>query len=76
VRLPKLYERDNEVSRTADPISERERGNEMNKIEYEIQFIKDELQDNNFPELNRDELNTWLTALEWVLPEYCKKVSV
>jgi hypothetical protein len=48
----------------------------MNKIEYEIQFIKDELQDNNFPELNRNELNTWLTALEWVLPEYCKEVSI
>jgi len=34
VRLPKLYERDSEVSRTADPISERERGNEMNKCRY------------------------------------------
>jgi ribosomal protein S27E len=32
--LPELYEGDNKVSRTADPISERERGNEMNKCRY------------------------------------------
>ena len=29
MRLLKLYERDSKVSRTADPISEGERGNEM-----------------------------------------------
>jgi hypothetical protein len=29
VRLPKLYERDNKISRKADTTSERKRGNEM-----------------------------------------------
>ena len=37
----------------------------MNKIDYEIQFIKDELEYHNFPELTDNELTTWLTALEW-----------
>ena len=37
----------------------------MSKVDYEIQFIKDELMYSNFPELNRGELGTWLTALEW-----------
>ena len=37
----------------------------MTNIDYEIQFIKDELTYGNFPELSKDELNTWLTALEW-----------
>ena len=37
----------------------------MNKIDYEIQFIKDELEYHNFPELTETELITWLTALEW-----------
>ena len=32
VRLPQLYAGDNKVSRTADPTSERERGNEQMNI--------------------------------------------
>jgi hypothetical protein len=35
------------------------------KIDYEIQFIKEELANSTFPELNRDYLQTWLLALEW-----------
>jgi len=38
VRLLKLYERDNKLSRTADPTSERERGNEM-KIDIKESYM-------------------------------------
>jgi hypothetical protein len=37
----------------------------MTKIDYEIQFIKDELIHSTFPELGKDYLQTWLIALEW-----------
>ena len=37
----------------------------MKKIDYEIQFIKDELKDRTFTELSDEYLETWLLALEW-----------
>ena len=37
----------------------------MKKIDYEIQFIKDELKDRTFPELSDEYLEIWLLALEW-----------
>lgn len=37
----------------------------VSKIDYEIQFIKDELVLETFPHLSKNELNNWLSALEW-----------
>jgi hypothetical protein len=52
--LPKLYERDNKLSRTADTTSERERGNEMKVrayIEFEFDTNDTELELNSIEEL-------------------------
>jgi hypothetical protein len=54
VRLPKLYERDSELSRTADTTNKRERGNEMKVrayIEFEFDTNDTELEINSIEEL-------------------------
>ena len=46
------------------------KGNEMktqNEIEYEINFIKNELVNRDFKHLTEDELKVWESALNWVL---------
>lgn len=56
VRLPKLYERDNKISRTAGSTSERERGYEMKVrtyIEFEFDNKDIELELNTLEELEQ-----------------------
>ena len=39
----------------------------QNEIEYEINFIKNELVNRDFKHLTEDELKVWESALNWVL---------
>jgi hypothetical protein len=41
----------------------------IEQIKYEIDFIKNELVNRDFPYLTIDELNSWLVSLQWTLKE-------